>query len=139
MAIDNRSDLEILIEHSDCDWNSRVPSGLEELDPAGIERVVADSVGSDRPVVLKFGKHFCGWTKKLNRALVEWAPQYAHAADFYEVNIPSHEEVRELWQLTTSPMLILIKNGQEVDRSDAAEAHELPPVLAEWFGEPRQG
>lgn len=121
----------ILEEHIDCDYTKRVPSGLEELDPEGIQRVIADAT---RPVVLKFGKDFCGWTKKLNRVLQVLVPRYADRADFYEVNIPTYPHLREEWNLDTSPIMVLIKDGKEVDRTDAAEAHEVPPVFESWFG-----
>ncbi len=126
----------ILDEHADCDYTKRVPSGLESLDPAGIKRVIEASKGSERPVVLKFGKDFCGWTKKLNRVLQDVVPLYRNKADFYEVNLPSYEHLWEEWNITTSPMTILIKDGKEVDRTDAAEAFEVPPVFQAWFGAP---
>lgn len=126
----------ILDEHADCDYTKRVPSGLESLDPAGIKRIVDASQGSDRPVVLKFGKDFCGWTKKLNRVLQDVVPLYRDKADFYEVNLPSYEHLWEEWNITTSPMTVLIKDGKEVARSDAAEAFEVPPVFEAWFGPP---
>lgn len=121
----------ILDEHADCDYTKRVPSGLVELDPAGIERVIREA---KKPIVLKFGKHFCGWTKKLNRVLAELVPEYTEHADFYEVNIPTYPHLREEWSLDTSPIMVLIKDGKEVDRTDAAEAHEVPPVFERWFG-----
>ena len=124
----------ILDEHADCDYTKRVPSGLESLDPEGIKRVIENA---DRPVVLKFGKDFCGWTKKLNRTLREIVPSYQDRADFYEVNLPSYEHLYEEWKINTSPMTILIKDGQEVDRSDMAEPYEVPPVLEKWFGPPK--
>jgi len=124
----------ILDEHADCDYTKRVPSGLESLDPEGIKRVIAEA---QRPVVLKFGKDFCGWTKKLNRALREIVPQYQDRADFYEVNLPTYPHLYEEWNITTSPMMILIKDGKEVDRSDAAEDWEVPPVFEKWFGAPK--
>lgn len=124
----------ILDEHADCDYTKRVPSGLESLDPEGIKRVIENA---DRPVVLKFGKDFCGWTKKLNRTLREIVPFYQDRADFYEVNLPSYEHLYEEWKINTSPMTILIKDGQEVDRSDMAEPYEVPPVLEKWFGPPK--
>lgn len=123
----------ILDEHADCDYTKRVPSGLPALDPEGIKRVIAEA---KRPVVLKFGKDFCGWTKKLNRALREIVPYYTDRADFYEVNLPSYPELWDEWNIETSPMMILIKDGKEVDRSDAAEAWEVPPVFEAWFGPP---
>lgn len=125
----------LLAEHVDCDYTKRVPSGLESLDPAGIERVIREA---DKPVVLKFGKDFCGWTKKLNRSLQVLVPKYKSKADFYEVNIPSYEHLRETWKLDTSPIMVLIKDGQEVDRTDAAEPHEVPPVFEKWFGPPEE-
>lgn len=125
----------ILDEHADCDYTKRVPSGLESLDPEGIRRVIAEA---KRPVVLKFGKDFCGWTKKLNRALREIVPLYADRADFYEVNLPTYPHLYEEWNISTSPTMILIKDGKEVDRSDAAEAWEVPPVFESWFGKPNQ-
>lgn len=123
----------ILDEHADCDYTKRVPSGLEELDPDGIKRVVSES---DKPVVVKFGKDFCGWTKKLNRALQIMVPKYVERADFYEVNIPTYEHLRADYSLDTSPIMILFKDGKEADRTDAAEAHEVPPVFERWFGIP---
>lgn len=123
----------ILDEHADCDYNTRVPSGLEALDPEGIKRVIAQAT---RPVVLKFGKDFCGWTKKLNRSLAVLVPQYTDRADFYEINLPSYPHLWDEWKIDTSPMMILIKDGQEVDRSDAAEPWEVPPVFEKWFGAP---
>lgn len=132
----NQPDLAaILEEHADCDYTKRVPSGLEELDPAGIERVIREA---KRPVVLKFGKDFCGWTKKLNRALQVIVPQYIDRADFYEVNVPTYEHLWAEWSLDTSPIMVLIENGSEVDRTDAAEYHEVPPVFEKWFGPPAQ-
>lgn len=127
----------ILDEHADCDYTKRVPSGLEPLDPDGIQKVIANA---ERPVVLKFGKDFCGWTKKLNRTLQEIVPLYRESADFYEVNLPTYPHLFDEWNIATSPMMILIKDGKEVDRSDAAEPYEVPPVFEAWFGEPsRQG
>lgn len=123
----------ILDEHADCDYTKRIPSGLEELDPEGIRRVIAEAKG---PVVLKFGKDFCGWTKKLNRALQEIVPLYEGKAEFYEVNLPTYQHLYHEWNIETSPTMILIKDGKEVDRSDAAEAWEVPPVFQAWFGEP---
>lgn len=120
----------ILEEHIDCDYTKRVPSGLTEIDPEGIQRVIAEA---QRPVVLKFGKDFCGWTKKLNRVLQVLVPHYQQYADFYEVNIPTYPHVRDEWALDTSPIMILIQDGKEVDRTDAAEAHEVPPVFERWF------
>ena len=124
----------ILEEHIDCDYTKRVPSGLEELDPEGIERVISTA---ERPVVIKFGKDFCGWTKKLNRVLQVLVPHYQDRADFYEVNIPTYPHLREEWALHTSPIMVLIRDGKEVDRTDAAEAHEVPPVFERWFGPPQ--
>lgn len=121
----------ILDEHADCDYTKRVPSGLTEIDPEGIERVIREA---KKPVVLKFGKDFCGWTKKLNRVLQVMAPRYEQHAEFYEVNIPTYPHLREDWSLDTSPIMVLIKDGEEVDRTDAAEAHEVPPVFERWFG-----
>lgn len=121
----------LLEEHADCDYTKRVPSGLEELDPEGVRRVIAEAA---RPVVIKFGKDFCGWTKKLNRVLAQVVPHYRAYADFYEVNIPTYPQVREEWGLDTSPIMVLIKDGKEVDRTDAAEAHEVLPVFERWFG-----
>ncbi len=123
----------ILDEHADCDYTKRVPSGLENLDPDGIRKVIAEA---ERPVVLKFGKDFCGWTKKLNRVLQEIVPYYQDRADFYEVNLPTYPHLFDEWSISTSPMMILIKDGKEVDRSDAAEAFEVPPVFEAWFGKP---
>lgn len=123
----------ILDEHVDCDYTKRVPSGLESLDPEGIRRVIAEA---RRPVVIKFGKDFCGWTKKLNRALAEIVPHYRDRADFYEANLPTYPELYDEWSIETSPTMILFKDGKEVDRSDAAEAWEVPPVFEKWFGPP---
>lgn len=126
----------ILDEHADCDYTKRVPSGLESLDPEGIQRVIAASRTSGRPLVLKFGKDFCGWTKKMNRVLRDLVPLYRDRADFYEVNLPSYPHLWAEWNFTTSPMTVLIKDGEEVDRSDAAEAHEVIPLFESWFGPP---
>lgn len=126
----------LLEEHADCDYTKRVPSGLKELDPAGIERVIQEA---EKPVVLKFGKDFCGWTKKLNRSLQVLVPKYKTKADFFEVNIPTYQHLVEAWDLNTSPMMVLIKDGKEVDRSDAADPHEVPPVFEQWFGVPEAG
>lgn len=123
----------ILDEHADCDYTKRVPSGLESLDPEGVRRVIAEAT---RPVVVKFGKDFCGWTKKLNRVLQEVVPLYRDKADFYEVNLPSYPHLWEEWKIDTSPMTVLIKDGVEVDRSDMAEPFEVPPVFEAWFGSP---
>ena len=121
----------ILAEHVDCDYTKRVPIGLKELDPDGVKHIIANAT---KPVVIKFGKDFCGWTKKLNRVLQVLVPRYADRAEFYEVNIPSYPQVRDEYALDTSPMMLLFKDGNEVDRSDAAEAHEVPPVFERWFG-----
>ena len=126
----------ILDAHTDCDFTKRVPSGLESLDPEGIARVIEESRTSGRPLVLKFGKDFCGWTKKLNRVLQDLAPLYRDRADMYEVNLPTYPHLWNEWNITTSPMTILIKNGVEVDRSDAAEVHEVVPLFENWFGPP---
>src|SRR5690606_21586574 len=120
----------LLDEHADCDYEKRVPSGLESLDPEGIKRVIKEAKG---PLVLKFGKDFCGWTKKLNRALVELVPKHRDRAEFCEVNLPTYPHLYEEWRIETSPMMILIKDGKEVDRSDAAESWEVPPVFEKWF------
>lgn len=61
---------------------------------------------------------------------------YRDGIDFYEVNLPSYEHLYEEWQIETSPMMILIRDGGEVDRSDAAEDWEVPPVFEGWFGPP---
>lgn len=121
----------LLEEHADCDYTKRVPSGLPEIDPAQIAEIVSKA---EKSVVIKFGKDFCGWTKKLNRALQVYVPPYTEDVDFYEVNIPSHQHVVEEWNLDTSPIMVLIQDGKEVDRTDAAEAHEVPPVFEKWFG-----
>lgn len=125
----------ILDEHADCDYTKRVPSGLESLDPEGVRRVITEAT---RPVVIKFGKDFCGWTKKLNRALVDLVPKYADRADFYEANLPTYPELYDEWSIETSPTMILFKDGKEVDRSDAAESWEVPPVFEKWFGPPAE-
>ncbi len=123
----------ILEEHADCDYNTRVPSGLEALDPEGVQRVIAEAT---RPVVIKFGKDFCGWTKKLNRSLQVIVPLYTDRADFYEVNLPTYPHLWDEFQIDTTPMMILFQDGKEVDRSDAAEPWEVPPVFEKWFGPP---
>src|SRR5690625_500429 len=61
----------LLEEHADCDYTKRVPSGLPEIDPAQIAEIVSKA---EKSVVIKFGKDFCGWTKKLNRALQVYVP-----------------------------------------------------------------
>ena len=40
-----------------------------------------------------------------------------------------YPELYDEWNIETSPMMILMKDGKEVDRSDAAEAWEVPPVF----------
>ena len=75
----------ILDEHADCDYTKRVPSGLESLDPEGVR---ARDRRGDGPVVVKFGKDFCGWTKKLNRALVEIVPNIPDRANFTRPTCP---------------------------------------------------
>lgn len=122
-----------LAEHADCDYNTRVPSGLKEVDPATVRQLVRSTA---RPLVVKFGKDFCGWTKRLNRTLQMLAPRYADRADFVEVNIPTYEEVRAEWRLVTSPTMILIKDGKEVDRTDGVDPDEVIPVFQKWFGPP---
>ncbi|HEX6972692.1 MAG TPA: thioredoxin family protein [Limnochordia bacterium] len=123
-----------LAEHADCDYNTRVPSGLEEVDPETVRRLVRQT--AERPLVVKFGKDFCGWTKRLNRTLQALVPRYAERADFVEVNIPTYEEVRAEWRLETSPTMILIKDGREVDRTDGVDPDEVIPVFEKWFGPP---
>lgn len=122
---------ELLAQHADCDWNTRIDSGLEELDPAGVRRVIQEA---ERPVVIKFGKHHCGWTKKLNRALQVLVPRYRDRADFFEANLPAYPELYEEWNLPTSPMMLLFEGGVEKDRSDAAEDWEAVETLQKWFG-----
>lgn len=121
----------ILDEHADCDYEKRVPSGLKSLTPEELKQVIETTEG---PLVIKFGKDFCGWTKKLNRVLQELAPKYADRATFYELNLPTYPQMYAEWQIETSPMMILLKDGKEIDRSDAAEAWEVPPVFEQWFG-----
>lgn len=122
-----------LAEHADCDYNTRVLSGLKEVDPVTVRQLVRTTA---RPLVVKFGKDFCGWTKRLNRTLQIMAPRYTDRADFVEVNIPTYEEVRAEWRLATSPTMILIKDGKEVDRTDGVDPDEVIPVLQKWFGPP---
>lgn len=120
----------ILDEHADCDYETRIPSGIESVTPEQIKQLIADTEGL---LVVKFGKDFCGWTKKLNRALQEIVPKYADRAVFVETNLPTYPHLYDDYQIETSPMMILFRNGQEIDRSDAAEAWEVPPVFESWF------
>lgn len=121
----------ILDEHADCDYEKRIPSGLNSVTPEEIDRLIEETEG---PLVIKFGKDFCGWTKKLNRALQVIVPKYEDRAKFYESNLPTYPHLYDDWKIETSPMMILFKNGKEVDRSDAAEDWEVPPVFEKWFG-----
>ena len=75
----------------------------------------AEVLQSDRPVLVDFNADWCGPCRMLRPILDEIAAERQNVT-IASVNVDDAEELAEAFGVSSIPCLVLMKNGQEVDR-----------------------
>ena len=71
---------------------------------------------SDKPVLVDFNAAWCGPCRMLKPMLDELAAE-RDDVKVVSVNIDDEEDLAEEYDVTSIPCLVLMKNGEEADRS----------------------
>jgi thioredoxin 1 len=71
---------------------------------------------NSRPVLLDFWADWCGPCKALAPTLEELASEYAGEVDIVKVDVVANEELARRFDARSIPLLVMMKNGEEVGR-----------------------
>ncbi|MCR4662125.1 MAG: thioredoxin [Clostridia bacterium] len=80
------------------------------------ENTFVDAENSKYALV-DFYADWCGPCQQLGPIVSELSNVFAGQVDFYKINVDEAPETCDRFGITNIPCLILLKNGEEVDRS----------------------
>ena len=84
----------------------------------------AEVLQSQIPVLLDFWAEWCGPCRMVAPSVEALATEYAGKAKVYKVDVDSEGELAMRYGVLSIPSLIVVKNGQEVDRITGAAPKE---------------
>ncbi|MEN9206147.1 MAG: thioredoxin family protein [Thermostichales cyanobacterium DRC_bins_46] len=91
--------------------------------------------------VLNFGAHWCGLCRMVDPLLNRLATEWAGAVEVIHVNVEDHFRLAHRYGVKSLPTLVLLHNGQEVQRLSHFSSREdllfqchqwLDPYLSLW-------
>lgn len=71
---------------------------------------------ADKPVLIDFWAPWCGPCKMVGPEVEAIAEQYEGKAVVAKVNVDNHQELAGKYTIMGVPTLLIVKNGQEVNR-----------------------
>ena len=75
-------------------------------------------------MLVDFWATWCGPCKSLSPVLDELAKEYAGRIDIYKVNVDDEPELAERFGVFSIPTLVVMKNGEVVNKSSGARPKE---------------
>jgi len=101
------------------------PEGIDMVKEIAADKFEEDVLKSKKPVLVDFWAPWCGPCKML-------APEFEKASkevkdvEFVKVNVDENQEAAQQFGVMGIPTMILVKDGEEVDRrSGAIQADEI--------------
>ena len=73
-------------------------------------------LNSDKTVLIDFNAGWCGPCRML-KPVIEQLSEEIKDVKFVSVDIDEQDELAENYDVTSIPCLVLVKNGEEIDRS----------------------
>lgn len=95
------------------------------------ENFEAEVLNSELPVLADFNADWCGPCRMLRPILDEIAAE-CEKVKVVSINIDDAEELAEKYDVVSIPCVVLIKNGEEVDRSIGLKSKD---AILELVGE----
>ena len=90
---------------------------MKELKTATFE---ADVINNEKPVVVDFWASWCGPCKMMAPIFEELEEEFKEKFEFGKVNVDEEPALAEKYGIVSIPTIILIKDGQVVNRSVGA-------------------
>lgn len=91
----------------------RLQQMLKDLTKEEFDRSINNS---DKSVVLKFKADPWSTCQQLAPVVSDVSEQMGDQAEFYSVDVQNQEELAQQFNIQSIPALVLLKNGEEVDR-----------------------
>jgi thioredoxin 2 len=112
----------------------RCKSTLPWVVDADTESFTAETTASV-PVVVDFWAQWCGPCRMISPVLAEMAQSHAGELKIVKVDVDANQQLAVRYGAQSIPLLVVIKDGQEVDRivgalPKAALQQRLAPALA---------
>ena len=90
---------------------------IDELDGDGLATALLDD---ERAVFVDFWGPMCAPCRTLRPHLERLSESYAERCRFVAVDVEKHEDVRTLFDVTTVPTFLFIRDGETIHRHEGA-------------------
>ncbi|MHC4605577.1 MAG: thioredoxin family protein [Planctomycetota bacterium] len=93
-----------------------------------------DMLQSGKPFLIKFTAQWCGGCQAMTPVLEEAAREVGDGFPMYDVDIGANQETALQFGITSIPVLILFKDGDEVKRLGMAKKADIVAAVTEVAG-----
>ena len=105
---------------------------MKEITKDNFEKEVA---GSKLPVLVDFWAPWCGPCRMVGPVLEKLSDEYKNKLVFSKLNVDDNQEIAAKYDVRGIPCLIILKNGEEIDRvigayPEAALRSKIDLILA---------